>query len=228
MRLDVNRRNQAESSIKLLWLLSLGVKRASDLPNREFLVTFRIRLLSLKQVDVNNDVFWQLLETQHARARNYCIRLTGTIDEGDDLYQDAVLKAHDGFADLRNQESFRPWLYSIINNTYRNRVRHPWWKRILVGAGELEQLAGVSDPAPVYHAQRRLATALSALSADDRMLVIMSEVEGWKISELAKLFNKSEGFVKMRLSRARKKMRDRLASLVPNATSVGNEGLDLL
>lgn len=179
-------------------------------------------------MDVIRNEFWKLLETQHVRARNYCVRLTGTADEGDDLYQDAILKAHDGYSALRSEESFRPWLYSIINNTYRNRVRHPWWKRVLLGASDLESLAGTSDPAPVYDARRQLATALAVLSADDRMIVIMSEVEGWKVSELAALFGKSEGLIKMRLSRARRKMRDRLARLVRESAATGREGLDTL
>lgn len=144
------------------------------------------------------------------------------------MYQDAILKAYDGYAGLRSEESFRPWLYSIINNTYRNRVRHPWWKRVLLGAPDLELLAGASDPAPVYSARRQLSTALAVLSADDRMMIIMSEVEGWKVSELAALFGKSEGLIKMRLSRARKKMRERLARLASNSAATGREGLDIL
>lgn len=56
-------------------------------------------------------------------------------------------------------------------------------------------------------------SALSALSVDDRIIVTLAELEGWKISELAELFSKTEGFVKMRLSRARTKMRKRLGSV---------------
>jgi RNA polymerase sigma factor (sigma-70 family) len=69
------------------------------------------------------------------------------------------------------------------------------------------------DPTNFYEAKRRLDSALSALSIDDRIIVTLAELEGWKISELAELTSKTEGFIKMRLSRARTKMRERLGSL---------------
>lgn len=190
-----------------------SVGRSESVGARNFPVTFSVRILSFIQVNENSSRFWQLLESEHPRARAYCNRLTANAEEGDDLYQDAVIKAHNGFAGLRNQEAFRPWLYSIINNTFRGRFNNPWWKRILAGTIDLEQLAGGQDPSGAYTAKRRLEYAFAALSADDRIIVTLADLEGWKTTELAELLNKSDGFIKMRLSRARAKMRDRLLSL---------------
>lgn len=71
----------------------------------------------------------------------------------------------------------------------------------------------IKNPACYYEAKRKLNLAFSALSPDDHILVTLSELEGWKISELAELTGKTEGNIKMRLSRARKKMRDRLSKI---------------
>lgn len=54
---------------------------------------------------------------------------------------------------------------------------------------------------------------MTALSRDERWLVMLCELEGWKISEAAELLSTSEGRIKMRLSRARKKMRKKLCTL---------------
>jgi RNA polymerase sigma-70 factor (ECF subfamily) len=144
--------------------------------------------------------------------------LTGNPGDGDDLYQDAVVKAFKGFAGLRQVDSFRPWLYQIINNTYKSRIRSPWWKHVLSRPTEIADYDWNHDPTNLYEAKRRLDFALSTLSIDDRIIVTMAELEGWKISELAKLFSKTEGFIKMRLSRSRTKMRKRLGSLYQRTT----------
>jgi RNA polymerase sigma-70 factor (ECF subfamily) len=157
-----------------------------------------------------DDLFWQLIEQEHNRAVRYCGRLTGNTDEGDDLYQDSVIRAFDGFETLRQAASFRPWFYRIINNTYKGRFRTGWWKRFVSRPREVENSDLVVDPTGWYEAKRRLEYALSALSTDDRTIVILAELEDWSISDLADLMNGTEGFVKMRLSRSRKKMRARL------------------
>jgi len=161
----------------------------------------------------NEDLFWQLIEKEHKIARAFCLRLTGNIDTGDDLYQDAVIQAYNGFNRLKNVGLFRPWLYRIINNAFKSRFRNVWWKRVMRHSINIDDLTLSENPAGLYEARRRLNYALSALSADDRFIVALAELESWKISELAELLSKTEGFVKMRLSRARKKMRKRLGSL---------------
>jgi RNA polymerase sigma-70 factor (ECF subfamily) len=176
-------------------------------------------------VGENNSSFWQLVEREHENARAYCSRLTGNSGDGDDLYQDAVIKAFKGYDGLRQVDSFRPWLYQIINNTYKGRVRNPWWKHVLSRPTEITDYNWSHDPTGIYEAKRRLESALSALSVDDRIIVTLAELEGWKISELAKLTSKTEGFIKMRLSRARTKMRKRLGSLQRGTTkSIRDKG----
>jgi RNA polymerase sigma factor (sigma-70 family) len=162
---------------------------------------------------INNDLFWQLLEKEHERARAYCGRLTGDFDEGDDLYQDSVLKAYHGFAKLRLTDSFRPWFYQIIANNYRGRFRTSWWKRVLSRPADPTESEGSHNPADLYEAKRRLNYAFRVLSVDDRIIVTLAELEQWKISELAAMMSKSEAFIKMRLSRARHKMRKKLGNL---------------
>ncbi len=69
------------------------------------------------------------------------------------------------------------------------------------------------NPSGLFAARRRLDLAMSVLSAEDRWLVVLCELEGWKITEVAKLQSKTECQIKMRLSRARSKMRKKLVAL---------------
>ncbi|MBN1211708.1 MAG: RNA polymerase sigma factor [candidate division Zixibacteria bacterium] len=161
---------------------------------------------------MGNDLslFWQLVEKEHHRARAYCYRLSGGGEDGDDLYQESVVTAYNGFSGLRQTASFQPWFYRIINNNFKSRFRNPWWKRILSLLPEHENVFRTENPSALYEARQRINKALEVLSVDDRILVTLAELEGWKISELAELTLKTEGTIKMRLSRARQKMRRRL------------------
>lgn len=134
------------------------------------------------------------------------------------MYQDAVIKAFRGFDNLRQIESFTPWFYRIINNTYRGRFRSSWWRHVLSRSAEIMDHEWTYDPTNAYEARRRLEFALEWLNVDDRIIVTLAELEGWKISEIAELTSKTEGVIKMRLSRARSKMRKRLSSLQQKTT----------
>ena len=158
----------------------------------------------------HDDLFWQLIERVHKRALAYSEHLAGNPADGGDLYQDAVIKAFGAFEKLRETASFDPWFYRIINNTFKGRFRNPWWKRVVSRFVDIGSLEIPINPAGRYEARRQLDYAMQALSPDDRILVILAELENWSIAEIAGMRGKSEGFVKMRLLRAREKMRRRL------------------
>jgi RNA polymerase sigma-70 factor (ECF subfamily) len=158
----------------------------------------------------NRDLFWQLLEPEHRRARAYCRRLTGSREDGDDLYQDALVCALSGFARLRETGSFRPWLYRIIINTYKNRIKQPWWKRVRPLSKEIADTTPGDNPQGAYSARRRLAVAFRALSPEERAMVTLFELEGWTAEEIGRATGKASGTVRVRLKRARDKMRQAL------------------
>ncbi len=159
----------------------------------------------------DRDLFWELAEPEHLKARGFCRKLMNNREDGDDLYQDALVVALTNFHSLRDRTAFRPWFYRIVVNLLRNRTRRSWWKRLSPLTREIEESAGSSNPAPEHAARRTLEIAFKAISSNERAMVTLFEMEGWTIAELARLNGKSEGAVKVRLSRARRKMRDALA-----------------
>jgi RNA polymerase sigma-70 factor (ECF subfamily) len=161
--------------------------------------------------------FWKMLEPFHPEAESFCRRLTGNREDGDDLYQDSLLAALRKIATLRDPEAFRPWLYRIIVNRFRNRYREPWWKHVIPLTPELTETRTENDPSMDYDRRRMLEGALRALSPIERATVILFEIEGWSITELADLYRKPDGTIKSRLSRARSKMRKALRKNLPNS-----------
>ena len=62
--------------------------------------------------------------------------------------------------------------------------------------------------------RRWLNRALSKLKPEDRALIILFELDGWTVTELARIYRKPEGTIKSRLARARQKMRTELAGYI--------------
>jgi len=164
---------------------------------------------------MSRNLFWTLLEAEHPKAEAFCRKLAKNRDDGNDLYQDALLTAWRKFKTLRNVESFRPWLYKIIVNTYNSQCRKPWWNSFVNLSREVLENRQVRDTSGQITARIWLEKAFKVLSAEERALVILFELEGWNITELAGLYGKPEGTIKSRLSRARRKMREEIARFFP-------------
>jgi RNA polymerase sigma-70 factor (ECF subfamily) len=164
-------------------------------------------------MDQDRERLWKLLEPEHRKLVGFCRRLAGDRDRGDDLCQEAILAALRRFDTLREPASFKAWLYRIVLNRYRNTRRGGAWKWLVFTESTDVDGAG-SDPAPHLEARRALDVALRALSAEDRALVTLSELEGWCLSDLSALTGRSENTLKVRLFRIRMRMRDELSRTV--------------
>ena len=158
----------------------------------------------------SRDLFWKLIESEHAGAQTFCRKLVRNREDGDDLYQDCLVVALNQFEQLREIDAFRPWLYRIMINRFKNSVRRPWWKAFVPLTREIEEATEQGDPASRLRTKRTLALALNAVTSDERVLVTLFELEGWSLAELSELKGISEGAVKARLFRARRKMRKAL------------------
>ncbi len=155
--------------------------------------------------------FWNLVEPEHLKVRAFCRKLSGDRHDGDDLYQDALVSALTGFGSLKNEEAFRSWLYRIVINRYKNRYRRPFWKRFVPLTNEISESVAGKNEAVLHGARRRLEIAFGAISPEEKGLITLFELQGWSISELALMTDKTEGNVKVKLSRIRKKMREALS-----------------
>jgi len=177
-------------------------------------------------MNMDNELFWKLLEPIHPKAESFCRKLTGNRDDGDDLYQEAIIYAMSRFATLKNTAAFQPWLFRIIINSFKNRQRTPWWTRITLRPNIDESLVKI-DPLAQYDSRRWLNRALTSLSPEDKAMIILYEIDGWPIGELVSIFKKPEGTIKARLWRARRKMRKKLESHLSGPSVKGDIKTDV-
>ncbi len=171
---------------------------------------------------MDNELFWKLLKPVHPQAAAFCRKLAGDRETGDDLYQESLLSAMRKLNRLKEVTAFRPWLYRIMVNCFINQRRSLRRRRELLHAGAAES-AVTTDPRGSYESRRRVQQLLTLLKPEDRAIIILYEIEGWPVGDLAGMFNKPAGTIKTRLARARRTMRKALEKQLSAAKPVPAE-----
>lgn len=151
----------------------------------------------------------------HDRARRLARYLARSSEEGDELFQEAALRALERLGGLRDEAVFPAWFYKVLLSVHRNRARRALFRGLLsLSWAEAE---GVPEPAvpaagearlDEQRRSRRLRRALSRLPAEQREAVVLFELEELSLDEVAALQGTSVTAVKTRLSRGRKRLRD--------------------
>lgn len=155
---------------------------------------------------MENERFWKLLEPIHDSAAAFCRKLTGSYDDGNDLYQDALMTAVRKFDTLNDIGAFKAWLFRILINKFKNHSRSFWRRNRVNLTPEMIETGPSTDPREDFKTLRALSALLSILSAEDRAIVVLHEIDGWPIIEMAGVLKMPEGTIKTRLFRARQKM----------------------
>jgi RNA polymerase sigma-70 factor (ECF subfamily) len=153
-----------------------------------------------------------LLRPIHDQAAATARRLSGSREDGDDLFQEAVLRAYEKLPTLRRESRFRPWFYSILLSVHRNRSRRGFWRRFLsLERKDGKQIDVAGEDCADWDEERRGAervrAALARLSPEQRAAVVLFELEGFSIEETAAIQGASVSAVKTRLARGRKRLR---------------------
>jgi RNA polymerase sigma-70 factor (ECF subfamily) len=150
------------------------------------------------------------LNTVYADALRFARALAGSTSDGDDVLQDALVKAWRGYPKLRDKDAFRPWLLKIISNTYRSWVR----RRKLKSWLSLDVVRNMpAEPEPTLEHRDLLRRALATLPREQKEALSLFELTGASQEEIAEIQGVSLSAVKSRVSRGRKQLRKRLLLL---------------
>lgn len=144
----------------------------------------------------------------HDRFERFCrARCYGEM-EYEDLINETLLVAYEKLETLKSEESFLSFLFSISIRLLANNHRK---KKPEVGH-KVEEFAGFSNEGnPEQAAEVHLLhQALSQLSADQREAIILFEISGFSIKEVAQIQEVSVHAVKQRLRRGRNRLTELL------------------
>ena len=146
--------------------------------------------------------FQQGIQTTIPALRRYARALTRDTDIADDLVQDTLVRA------LRSEHLFhggdiRSWLYTILTNLNRNRLRSLSRRPAMTPIDD----ADAPDAAGPEAGGRDIERALAALVEDQRVALLLVVLEGLSYREVAEVQGVPIGTVMSRLARARAQIR---------------------
>jgi RNA polymerase sigma-70 factor (ECF subfamily) len=166
----------------------------------------------------SNDIAFEKLVRPHFdRLYRLAWRLTGQKAEAEDLFQELLIKAFGKLDDLVNIDEPGSWLSRVMYNLFIDERRRFARRRMLtVEEGEMAGdgiagLPGTDNPAWDHERLERmqaLDSALSKLSDEHRLIVLLHDTEGYKLVEIQELIGIPVGTVKSRLHRARARLRE--------------------
>ncbi len=156
----------------------------------------------------------ELLAPIHEDVQLFARRIAGSNAEGDDVFQEAVLRAARKLGSLRERARFKPWMYSVVVSVHRTRWRRSFWRR-WIAREEPPDEAGDDGArwADEAASARRAAAALATLSPPQREAIVLFELHGHSIEEIAEIQDASISSVKSRLARGRDRLRAFYAAL---------------
>ena len=152
--------------------------------------------------------FERLVAKLRPKLHRYCARMTGSSVDGEDIVQDALIKAFTALPNVGVIDNPEGWLFRIAHNTaldfLRRRVRGPMMQSD-------EGLDMIAAPDPTNQDHEVAATSLRTfmrLPALQRSAVILKDVLGHSLVEIASITGASEVAAKSALQRGRVRLRE--------------------
>jgi RNA polymerase sigma factor (sigma-70 family) len=178
------------------------------------------------------ELTWEGIVRAHsARVYRLALHLTGNPHDAEDLTQDVFVRVFNSLAKYQ-PGTFEGWLHRITTNLFLDRVRRR--KRIRFDwMGDEDSSVATSDSFDRHERSGQpedafdmgnldddIIEALSALSPEYRVAVVLSDIEGLSYEEIATTLGIKMGTVRSRLSRARARLREALAHRAPSTESM--------
>jgi RNA polymerase sigma-70 factor (ECF subfamily) len=138
-------------------------------------------------------------------------------EDVEDVAQQVFVKAYFSLKRFDQRAAFSTWLYKITVNECWDLLRKKKVRPLLYESDLSEEQAGqfsaaerlesgAQDVSDKLEAQQQVENLLQGLDERDRMMLILKEVEGFAIDEIAEILNLNANTVKVRLFRARRRI----------------------
>jgi RNA polymerase sigma-70 factor (ECF subfamily) len=155
--------------------------------------------------------FLDLVAEVRPDLHRYCARMTGSVADGEDIVQETLARAYYALAEVETMPPLRPWLFQIAHNRaldflrrYDRRMGQP-----LDTAGEARpsEADDPEDSLAKDEATRAAISRFAELVPVQRSCVILKDVLGHSVEEMAELLELSVPAVKAALHRGRERLR---------------------
>jgi RNA polymerase sigma-70 factor, ECF subfamily len=160
----------------------------------------------------DEDAFGVLVERCRLEFGRYAVAMLGDRDAAADAMQEAFIRAWDSLGDCRDPDHFQSWFFRILANQCRTALsrRRP---RVDVDRLALPSRENTGAAAERGELAAALAAALGRLKSEQREAFVMKYVDERSYEEMAALLGVGEDALKMRVARARERLRKLLGDV---------------
>lgn len=168
------------------------------------------------------------MQASYKKVFNMAYRLAGNRPDAEDLTQEAFFRAYRSFQDYEGDRPFENWIFRIVTRLFldllrsrRRRIKAVSFDAPLQREGGDETLffdMADEGPSPEQEAlqgsfSEDLQTILNSLTAQQRLLITLADIEGVPYKEIADMLEKPVGTIRSRLHRTHKLIRARLEQI---------------
>jgi len=189
----------------------------------------------LGSVDLDNDAvlvrraregdfraFELLYERHRAMAYRFAFQMVPRRDDAEDIVQEAFVRAYRNLARYRDEAKFTTWLLRIVTNLCTDQARMSSRRLALEqqeADGALDWMTVGDQEDPIRNLEQdfrveALRKALNALPAHHRTVIILRDLEEREYTDIAQILGCTVGGAKLRVLRARRALRERVAPLI--------------
>lgn len=183
--------------------------------------------LALQALEGDRQAFEELVHRYQRLVHNIVYHYLGFSDEVEDIAQEVFLKVYRNLDRFDQAKQMKSWIAKIATNCCYDELRRRKSSRVTLLADMSDQdhdlacrLYATSQSGNPITSETSdeclslLAKAMETLSEKDRMAFVLRELESMEYSELAEAMNASEVAIRIRVSRARKKLQEELGRLL--------------
>lgn len=160
----------------------------------------------------------ELVATFHGRAYRLAIRITRSASDAEEVVQDAFWSVIRNIDTFRGDSTFGSWLYRIVSNAAFRKLRRRRSRRFEITMDEVlpvfsadgrhartvvDWSAAVHDPARDTEVRLAITAAIAELPDHYRVTLLLRDVEGCSLKQIAEALGISVENAKARLHRAR-------------------------
>src|SRR6202790_402395 len=149
-----------------------------------------------------------LLAAMRPKLHRYCARMVGSVIDGEDVLQDALIKAVEAFAAAGPIGNPEGWLFRIVHNTALDFLRRRSRQEALRSGEEVDMIADPADTVSTRQIASASLRTFMRLSVAQRASVILADVPGCSLREVCEVMDFSLPAVKAALHRGRAQLRE--------------------
>jgi RNA polymerase sigma-70 factor (ECF subfamily) len=149
-----------------------------------------------------------LLAELRPKLHRYCARMTGSVIDGEDVLQDALIKAVEAFAAAGPIGNPEGWLFRIAHNTALDFLRRRTRQEALRSEAEVDSMADQLDAVTSRQIAATSLRTFMRLPVAQRSSVILMDVLGCSLREVCEIMNLSLPAAKAALHRGRTQLRE--------------------